>query len=112
MQQDLLQNIIKQVELITDQGLSIEIKDFYEGEPNVVNYGFSIEDTCYVIHIKLKCFDLAVVKKLFLSFAAFMQYSEFTFYTLETADTGDSASYHFLSGREDLKAFYCKLIFS
>ncbi len=109
MLQELIQQIAKQIYLITDTGISIEIKDFFSTNESVIQYELEVEQNVYKITIKLKEHNSREAKKVFSRFLRFIEYSGGSFY-IRKSNT-ESIEYLLVSVSEDNKGFYCQLTF-
>lgn len=93
-----------------DTGVSIEIKDFFEGNENVKQYILEVADgKKYKISVKLKTYNIQEVKKIFSDFLHFVEYSGASFYVRKT--NIECIEYFLLSVDNDDQGLYCHLIF-
>lgn len=106
----IIDEISGQLEISIEPGISIEIKDFYEGNKDVNNFNVEIiEEKKYKITVELKKYSLQVVKKIFSSFLNFIQYSDMSFYL--RIDKVEEIQYTLITGKENKKGIYCEIIF-
>ncbi|MHC5225736.1 hypothetical protein [Ignatzschineria sp. LJL83] len=102
----------KDLQIIFDSGLSIEMQVFLNSlkdEKIIKDFDFFTKPKGYFIDVFVKEYDKYIVEDLFLSFVKWIEYSYFTFYTKEY--NVDSSSYQIISGLSDLIAFNCMISF-
>lgn len=107
---NIINKIVNELDLITDPGINIELNVFFREREDVKNYDILIQDNKYLIEIKMKNFDCFSVERLFKYLLNFIQYSNFTFYQRKSLDK--SITYQFITASENMKGFYCQIVFS
>lgn len=108
MTQEIMIQMKDKMNLITDIGISIEIKDFFRGCENVETFNIK-EDMVYKVSIKLNRFSLFESKKIFSSFLHFIEYSSGSFYLRKIYN--EEIIYSLLTFDDDFEGFYCELEF-
>ncbi|QKE76074.1 hypothetical protein HPK19_25040 (plasmid) [Arthrobacter citreus] len=104
MNKERLYELSKDVNLEYEQGIAIEIVDFFEDEDKVVDtYTKDYKENIYYVNVKMKNFDFQNARKLFSSLVNFIEYSNATFYVCER--NFESVQYTLLSKMNSSKGF-------
>ncbi|WP_426762214.1 hypothetical protein ACP6EW_18610 [Hafnia paralvei] len=105
----MISSLIDAVEIITDPGISIEIKESFRDEPEVLNFNLVVKERKYFVKVKMKDFSYQVSKELFMSMVIFIQYPCFTYYKRNIRK--NKIVYELITADEDMKGFVCEITF-
>ncbi|MEL7656353.1 MAG: hypothetical protein AAGU75_10655 [Bacillota bacterium] len=110
MTHELMTQMKDNINIGTDPGIGIEMKDFFRGCEDVETYNISVsENMIYKIQVKLKTFSLIESKKVFSAFLRFVEYPGGSFYLRKS--NNEVTTYSLLTFKENMKGFYCELEF-
>lgn len=110
MLKKIIDDLKKEINLITDIGLDIEMKDILKNDKNIEKFEINSEENKqYIINIKVKEFNKNRINNLFIELFTFIKYSDINFYTRSIIE--DKIIYEFISAKENMTGYYCNIIF-
>jgi hypothetical protein len=105
----MIRQVAEQLKIITDEGITFEIKDFLGKQSNIKEFKVQIDKLQYRVLIKLNEYSLSEAKKVFYPLVRYIQYNS-TFYGHKVNE--DSIEFLLISAYEDKTGFFCHVIFS
>lgn len=107
----IINDLIKNMTIRIDSGISIEINVFLREQEGVKSYSIAAtEDGKYDIAVEVNDFSHSMVKQLFKDFVSFMEFSYCTYY--EKIVNEDTIKYVFISIDKNRVGFCCRINYS
>lgn len=107
----LIDDLIRNMNIRIDSGISIEMNVFLREQENVKSYSIAAtEDGKYEIAVEVNDFSHSMVNQLFRDFVRFMEFSCCTYY--ERRVNEDSIDYVFVSTDKNGFGFCCQINYS
>lgn len=108
----MLNNMIKDTQLITNDELVDNVKEFIRGGKRFSSFGIYVdkEKKHHSIVVKMKRFKRTTAIKSFKEFVDFFQDNVMNFY-IQSRSEEYVLTYEFITTDSDLKGFYCRVTF-